>query len=148
MRTVRVLALLGGLAMLGYGLVGLLTDGYVRGHQLQVAWWAAGAVLLHDGVWVPVLLGVGALAARLVPQWARTPVRVGLVTAAALTAVGLPAVLRADDHNGNPTLLPLPYLRNWLLLLAAVALAVLVAVLISGAARQRARRRAAAGRRR
>ena len=154
MRTLRLSAVGIGLAMTGYGLYGLLTDGYVRGHQLQVAMWAAGALVLHDGVWIPLLLAAGALLARWVPDSARTPVRIGLITAAALTAVGLPAVLRENDHNGNATLLPLPYLRNWLLLLAAVAAVVALALAAPPARRgylklrQEAARRKAASRRR
>ena len=39
----------------------------------------------------------------------------------ALAAVGLPAVLRTGRDHGTPTLLPLPYQRNLLLLLGLVA---------------------------
>ncbi|MEZ0092885.1 OsmC family protein [Streptacidiphilus sp. EB129] len=140
---VRVVGLAGGLALLGFGGYGLLTDQYVSGHQLQVALWAAGAIVLHDGVWVPVLLAAGALLARLVPEVVRIPVRTGLMVAAAVSAVGIPAALREHDHNGNATLLPLPYLRNWLLVLLVVAvltgLASALTVLRDHGRRQQAR---------
>jgi MFS family permease len=120
----RGLVLAGGLALLGFGVAGFLAEPYLDGQRWSVLFWGAGAIALHDGVWVPVLLLVGAVVARRVPARVRGPVVVGLITAAALTAVGLPAVLREGQHNGNATLLPLAYLRNWLLLLAAVAVAV------------------------
>ncbi|MFJ2780963.1 MULTISPECIES: hypothetical protein [unclassified Kitasatospora] len=115
----RGTALAGGLALIGYGLYGMLGDPYIT-DPLSVLVWAVGALVLHDGLWVPLLCLVGACAAH-------GPVLRGwLVVAAALTAVGFPAVLRSGDDHGNPSLLPLPYLRNWLLLLAATAVLALV----------------------
>ncbi|MFC1410065.1 hypothetical protein ACEZCY_12400 [Streptacidiphilus sp. N1-12] len=136
----RGLVLAGGLALVGFGVAGFLGEPYLNGHRLQVLLWAAGAIVLHDGVWAPVLLLAGAVLVRVVPALVRGPVLVGLITAAGLTAVGFPAVLREDQHNGNPTLLPLPYLRNWLLLLGLVVVAVAVWVGVAAAvARRRAR---------
>ncbi|GAA0674676.1 hypothetical protein GCM10010193_29530 [Kitasatospora atroaurantiaca] len=129
MRVLRLLTGLGGVALMGYGLYGLLNDSYITDPS-DVLWWTVGGLLIHDGLWVPVVCVAGATFAR------STPVRFGLILAAAITAVGLPSVLRADVDHGNATVLPLPYLRNWLLLLAATA--VLVA-LWAGARRWRRR---------
>lgn len=63
------------------------------------------------------MLGVGLLLAA-VP--ARGTVRGGLVVAGCLTMIALPPLLRPGAPT-NPSALPLDYLRNWLLLLAAVA---------------------------
>ncbi|WP_371494390.1 hypothetical protein OG871_04700 [Kitasatospora sp. NBC_00374] len=130
MRTLRAVLVLAGLALTGYGLYGLLTDHFVQ-HPLEIAEWAVGGLLLHDGLWVPLICVLGATLAR------STPVRTGLVLAAAVTAVALPAVLRAGVDGGNPTVLPLPYLRNWLLALAAIAVVATVWALI-GRRRRRA----------
>ncbi|RKE23002.1 hypothetical protein [Streptomyces sp. TLI_171] len=129
MRVVRVTLALGGLALLGCGLVGLLTDPYVT-EPLPVLLWAAGLVVVHDGLWLPLVCAVGAAAVR------RPLLRGWLLVAAAVSTVAVPAVLRSGDDRGNPTLLPLPYLRNWLLFLAATALA---AALLALAARVRRR---------
>ncbi|MFS4108324.1 hypothetical protein ACLU4X_26700, partial [Streptomyces sp. PD-S100-1] len=51
---------------------------------------------------------------------ARGPVRGALLVAGALTAVALPPLLR-PGVPANSSVLPLDYLRNWLLALAAVA---------------------------
>ncbi|MEU1420743.1 hypothetical protein [Kitasatospora sp. NPDC005751] len=119
----RGTALAAGLALIGYGLYGLLTDVYLT-DPAQVLVWGIGALVLHDGVWLPLLCLVGA-------HLARGPVLRGwLVVAAAVTAVGLPAVLRADDDHGNSSLLPLPYLRNWLAVLAATAVLALLIGLV------------------
>ncbi|WP_395292906.1 hypothetical protein ACF9IK_04325 [Kitasatospora hibisci] len=121
-RWLRLVLLAGGLALIGFGLAGLLGDPYIT-DPWEVLVWAVGAPVVHDGLWVPVVCLVGAYLAR-------GPVLRGwLVVAAAVTAVGLPAVLRADADHGNPSVLPLPYLRNWLLVLAATAgLALLIAL--------------------
>ncbi|MEW1908515.1 hypothetical protein AB0442_08665 [Kitasatospora sp. NPDC085895] len=119
----RATLLTAGLAMIGFGTYGLLNDAYVTA-PADVLVWAFGALLLHDGLWVPLLCLAGAYLAR-------GPVLRGWLTVtAAVTAVGLPAVLRAGDDHGNPSLLPLPYLRNWLLVLAATALVALAVGLV------------------
>ncbi|MFJ8039370.1 hypothetical protein ACIRBX_02505 [Kitasatospora sp. NPDC096147] len=133
--TLRLLTGAAGTALIGLGLYGLLTDPQIA-DPLGVLVWAVGGLLLHDGLWLPLVLLTGTLLAR---TW---PVRTGLVVAAALTAVALPVVLRAGQDHGNPSVLPLPYLRNWLLLLAGTVLATAVAV----AVRARRRRRASPGR--
>ncbi|MER7767161.1 hypothetical protein [Kitasatospora sp. NPDC096140] len=133
LRIVRALLLAAGLAVIGYGLSGLLGDPYITDPS-DVLVWAVGGLVIHDGLWVPLLCVLGAFVVR-------GPVLRGwLFVAAAVTAVGLPAVLRADEDHGNPSVLPLPYLRNWLLVLAATAG---VALLVAFAGRWRRRDRAA-----
>ncbi|MET9612150.1 hypothetical protein [Kitasatospora indigofera] len=134
-RLLRTGTTLAGLALMAYGLYGLLNDRYITDPP-DVLVWAVGGLVLHDGLWVPLVCLAGA-------RFARGPVlRTWLIVAAALTAVGLPAVLRAGDDHGNPTLLPLPYLRNYLLTLAATAA---VALLGAAAVAVRRRRRKRAG---
>ncbi|WP_042367418.1 hypothetical protein [Streptacidiphilus neutrinimicus] len=141
LRTLRAGLALIGAGIIGYGIYGLLHDPYVR-DPFDVLVWGVGGLVLHDAIWLPLVLLAGLVLSR--TALARHPLlRGGLVVAAALTAVGLPAVLRAGVDHGNPTLLPLPYLRNWLLLLAAVAIAVAVlaaAPKVPGAARAFGRR--------
>ena len=105
MRTYRVLLATAGVAIVGYGLAGLLTNPYI-GDPLDIAAWAGAGVVLHDGLWLPLVCLVGAVAAR------DTLLRGGLIVAASLTLVALPAVLREDADQGNSTLLPLSYQRN------------------------------------
>ena len=127
---VRLALVVAGVSLLVFGIQGLLDEPYLTGHRLEVLLWGARGIVLHDGVWMPLVLTAGLLLGRVVPVRVRGALTAGLMTAAALTAVGLPAVVREDDHNGNPTLLPLPYLRNWLLLLAAVAAGTAVAAAV------------------
>lgn len=126
----RVMIGLLGVALIGLGIYGVLTDPQIA-DPLGVLGWTVGGLLIHDGLWLPLVLLTGV---ALVRSWA---LRGGLVVAAALTAVGLPAVLRADRDHGNPSVLPLPYLRNWLLLLAATAVVSLSLWLLTRLTRRR-----------
>ncbi|MBM9506844.1 hypothetical protein [Actinacidiphila acididurans] len=103
-----------GLAALGYGVSTLLTDPQV-GDWHGVLRWLVLALLLHDGVLVPVTLLLGlAVGAR----W-RARLRLPFLVAGSLTAVALPVLLR-PGATANPSVLPLDYLRGWVLSLAVV----------------------------
>ncbi|MFF3459044.1 hypothetical protein ACFYXH_32965 [Streptomyces sp. NPDC002730] len=111
-----------GLALMAVGASLLVTGGQLK----DVALWLAGAIVLHDGVVAPLVLGTGLLLAA-VP--ARGTVRGALVVAGCLTVIALPVLLRPGAPK-NASVLPLDYLRNWLIALAAVA--VLTGVLLVG----------------
>ncbi|MFD3943329.1 hypothetical protein [Streptomyces sp. NPDC058579] len=102
-----------GVAMMGLG--GVLT--LRTGTAGEVVLWLAGAIVLHDGLIAPLVLGAGPLLAALP---ARGTVRGGLIVAGALTLVALPLMLRPGSAP-NPTVLPLDYVRNWLVLIGVVA---------------------------
>lgn len=105
------------------GALGLLLIGIGAWHlaaqpdPFDVLVWLAGALLLHDGVLAPLVLAVGLLVAA-VP--ARRVVRGALITCGALVLVTLPVLLRPGAPP-NPSALPLPYVRNLVLVLALVA---------------------------
>ncbi|SHM57177.1 hypothetical protein [Actinacidiphila paucisporea] len=96
-----------GLSAMGFGAVQLVTDPGVAGWT-GVLEWLAAAVVLHDGVLVPLVLCLGALlGARL-----RRRLRWAFVVAGSLTAAALP-VLLAPGPAANPSVRPLDYPRNW-----------------------------------
>ncbi|MFJ3637452.1 hypothetical protein [Streptomyces sp. NPDC090112] len=96
----------------------------------RIAVWLGGAVVVHDGFVAPLVFAVGALAAAAGLRLRGVP-RAALIVAGSLTAIALPPLLRPGPA-ANPTVLPLDYLRNWLLAMAAIALfTVLHAVLRS-----------------
>lgn len=104
-----------GLAALGYGVSTLLTDPQV-GDWHGVLRWLVLALLLHDGVLVPVTLLLGLA----VGPRRRARLRWPFLVAGSLTAVALPVLLR-PGATANPSVLPLDYLRGWALALAVVA---------------------------
>ena len=108
-----------GVVAVLFGLRGLVTGGVATHWPVPVVWLVAG-VLLHDLVLVPLLAAAGWVLARLVPARARPVVRGGLLVAGVLTLVALP-VLSGRGDAGNPSLTPLDYPRNWVVLLALTA---------------------------
>jgi hypothetical protein len=115
----RWLFVLPGLAAAGYGLFGLLT----AGSRVPLdSWflWFVGAALLHDLVLAPLWIGLGRLAARLLPAPARPAATVGAVVAAVVSLVALPFVLGIGADPRDPSFLPRDYGRNLLLVDAAI----------------------------
>jgi hypothetical protein len=114
MKALRITSGAAGLAAMTLGAV-LLTNPQVK-KPLDVLWWLLGAVLLHDGVLVPATLAAGAL----LPPRLRRGTRGALITAACLTAVALPTLLR-PGHPANSSVLALDYGRNLVIALGTVA---------------------------
>ncbi|MGP4052823.1 hypothetical protein [Streptomyces sp. 2A115] len=118
----------------------------------QVLLWLAGAVAVHDGLLVPLVLLVGAALRRpFGSAYGKEDgdgsgvgnghgygvLRGGLVVGGCLTLVALPLLLR-QGQGRNPSALPLDYAANWELLLA-VTLAVTLVLLPIRAPSYRAR---------
>ncbi|MYT20629.1 hypothetical protein GTW69_10065 [Streptomyces sp. SID7760] len=106
-----------GLALMGLG-GALLVQ---QPSPWRIALWLAGAVVVHDGLVAPLVIAVAALTGALGLRLRGVP-RAALIVAGSLTAIALPPLLRPGGA-ANPTVVPLDYLRNWLLTMAAVALA-------------------------
>lgn len=121
----RWLFVLPGLAALGYGIVGLLGAGDDVPLRSWLTWFV-GSALLHDLVIAPVWIGLGWLAARLLPAPARPAAVAGAVVTGVLTLVAVPFVLGYGASPTEPSFLPREYGRNLLLIDAAVLLAAAV----------------------
>ncbi len=133
-----------GLGLMVVGLVVLLTDEYVH-DPVDVAIWLAAAIAVHDGLLAPLTLGVGLALSAVRPVRGRRIVQGALMVTGCLTLVALPVLIRPGPR-ANPTVLPLNYLADWLLLLAIVV-AVSGLLLIAGRRRPpvHARKRPDAG---
>ncbi|MER5779073.1 hypothetical protein ABT144_33270 [Streptomyces sp. NPDC002039] len=133
MRSRYVLGAL-GLALMAWG--GLLL---VRQPEpWRIALWLAGAVVVHDGFVAPLVMTVAALTAAAGLRPRGVP-RAALIVAGSLTAVALPPLLR-PGAVANATVLPLDYLRDWLLTMAAIAVLTLLYTGTRAALRRAARR--------
>lgn len=129
-RIVRAALVLAGVAGLVYGVHGAL--GAHRGtNPVYSVKWAIVAIVLHDAVLIPVIAAVGWLLARLIPAPYRAVVQVALFVSGSVALMSVPLWRGYTSNPGNPTVDPLPYGRNLLLVLgcvwggAAVALVVL-----------------------
>ncbi|MFI5809131.1 hypothetical protein [Streptomyces sp. NPDC051561] len=103
-----------GVVLMGVGAVLVLGTGDVVG----VALWLGGAIVAHDALIAPVVLGVGLLLGGL---RAYGVVRGALLVAGCLTLVALPVLMRRGTP-ANSSVLPLDYVQGWLIAVAAAAL--------------------------
>ena len=130
-----------GVVFIGIGVHGILSD--PRNAPLG-GWgkWFLGGVLIHDLLFAPVVLLVAALVVR-IPLPYRRIVQAALVVGGSLTLVALPAVLGYGRRPDNPSQLPLPYGRNLVELLVAIAVvaAAIAAVSFGVAIRDSVRKR-------
>lgn len=119
-----------GIAAIGIGIFGLPTQ--LEGSQLiGLAGWLAAALLLHDGVLVPLshLFGFGLrrFSYGLRPESAMV-IRSALLIGSVLTLVVLP-LLKAQQVAKNVSVLQDDYLLNVLLFWAGLVLAAAITVL-------------------
>ena len=117
----------------------------LRGHPFAanapVGRWLVSGVLAHDAVIAPTVFLLGAVTVRLAGPRTRQALAAILLIGGSVLIVGLPDVLR-KGHNANPTVTPLDYTRNLLIVLLAVVGGVGLATAAS-ALRQRRRERPA-----
>jgi hypothetical protein len=113
----RGLIAAGTLVML-YAVGGALADGDVN--KVGVPAFLIALIVLHDGVFLPVVLAAGVLIGRVVaPRW-RTSVRMAALVSLAVSLVALPFVLGDGRDPANPSALPLPYGRGLLLIVGLI----------------------------
>jgi hypothetical protein len=131
-----ILAILGSLVLL-YGIVNLFIHIPIQ-TLLMVAVWLVAALIIHDAVIAPSVVGVGWLLRRLLPDRARRYVQMGLIMAAAVTIIAIPMIIRRGSQPPQKTLLIQNYAANLALLLGIFAGATLAAYAVR-VARDRSR---------
>jgi len=108
---VRRVLIGGGTLLMAYAVGGALLDPEVD--VLGVVVFLAAVLVLHDAVLMPLVLAAGAVTRRRATRYA------GVVSVAVLV-VGLPLVPGFGRRPDDPSVLPLPYGRNLLLILAGI----------------------------
>ena len=115
-----------GIAALDYGGGRLLTE--IPRHSLVLlAGWLIAAVLIHDGLVSPVVLGVGWTLRRLVPDRGRRYLQAALIVSALVTIVAVPMMYRANRQPPSKAILRQDFGANLALLLAIIAVVTLIA---------------------
>ncbi len=114
-------ALVVGTAIMAFGVRGAVMNA-AGSHPVAMLIGIVGGDLLHDFLVVPVVLLVGAVVARIVPEPWRSPARAGLFLSALLVAIAWPALrgygrARVPD---NHSVQPLDYASAVLIVLAIV----------------------------
>lgn len=127
----RVRLLLGaaGILLGLFGVFRLLTQ-VPSGDLVALAEWLVGALVLHDAVLSPLIVGVGWLLARTVRPRARRWVQGALIAGGVVTVIAMPLIHRQGTQPASKAILRRDYGTNLLGLLAVVAGVALVGYLI------------------
>ena len=120
MRAWRIGLGVAGILMGLYG-ASLLLTGVDFGNLLVLALWLIGAVVIHDGILSPVVLGVGWALHRWVPPRARRYAQAGLIAAGLITVVAVPMIMQQGAEPASKALLRQNFGGNLTLLLGIVA---------------------------
>ena len=137
MRGVRGgLILLGGAGM-AYG-AWLLLSRQDLGQIVEVVVWLTAAVVIHDGILAPLVVGLGWIGGRLLPRAVARGAVTVLVLLGPIVLVAIPVLGRFGAIADNPTLLDRDYTQG-LLVFAALCVCAGVAV---GVGELRSRQRA------
>ena len=126
-------AVLIALGVLGLGLGAVVMVQEVRPTQIVgVGIWILGAIVLHDAVLSPIVLGIDVLmrrSGRRVRLGVLVIIQVGVVVGAVMSLLVIPEIYAATLGTKNDTVLPLDYgLHLALFWLAAAVLTAVAAV--------------------
>lgn len=131
------------IALGGFGLwvLSIGARGLLKGHPFAanepVGKWLLGGVIVHDALIAPVVFVLCAVTYRVAGVRVRQALAAILLIGGSAVIVGLPDVLR-KGHNSNPTVTPLDYTGDLVIVLSAVVGGVLL-VTVAGAVRGRRR---------
>ena len=138
MKAARIVLVVVGVLVIAFGASVLVTS--VSPKRIGgLAAWLLGAVILHDAILSPFVVGAGLLlrrAGRSLRAWVLVVVQAAIVLGSVLALVVLPEIAAKRHGQKNPTVLPFDY-GTRLLIVEGVLLLVVVAVLVVGVVRAR-----------
>ena len=118
-----------GIGIGTYGISQLLTQ-IPRQTLVLLALWLVAALIIHDGLLSPAVVGVGSALRRYVPDRGRRYLQFGLIMAAMVTVVAVPLIYRAHTQPPAKALLLQEFGINLTVLLAAIGGGTLIAYAI------------------
>jgi hypothetical protein len=129
MRVWRIVLGVVGIGLGTYGISQLLTQLPPQTLML-LALWLIAALIIHDGLLSPAVVGVGAALRRYVPERGRRYLQFGLIMAAMVTVIAVPLIYRAHTQPPAKALLLQDFGINLTVLLAAIGGGTLIAYAI------------------
>ncbi len=125
MRVWRIILAVLGVLVLLYGIINLGIH-IPAATLVWVAVWLIAAVIIHNGVVSPVVIGVSTLLRRLVPDRGRRYLQAALITAVPVTVIALPLIYREGSQPPSKAMLLQNFTANLGLLLGIIAAGCLV----------------------
>lgn len=127
-----------GWSVIAFAFVGIANSVWLRDRPAKVATWVIGGLVVHDALLAPVVTVVALLLGRLLPRWLRGPISAALVLSGLVLVFSYPLLRAFGRRAANPSILPLDYGRNVVVVLAIVWVAALAVVGVRLVRRSRA----------
>jgi hypothetical protein len=115
-----------GILVAVYGLVQLVVNVPALS-LILVAAWLIGAVIIHDGILSPAVVGIGSIMRRLVPDRGRRYLQAALIVGAIVTLIAIPMIYRQGTQPPSKALLLQNFAANLTLLLGIIGAVLLIA---------------------
>lgn len=132
MKPARIILIAVGVVGLGIGALTMVND--VEFNQIiGVGIWILGAIVIHDAILSPILLGIDVLmrrSGRRVSLGVIVIIQVGVVVGAIMSLLVVPEIYAKTLGTQNETVLPLDYGLNLALFWLATAVLTAVACLV------------------
>ena len=116
-----------GLAIVAFGLIGLLNDPRA-GSLANWATFLIGGLVLHDGIFAPLVVGASLIAWWILPRRARPAFLATAIVAGIVVLLSIPVIGRWGELPGNPSLLPRNYTAGLAVALGVIAVIGLLAI--------------------
>ncbi|HKX14255.1 MAG TPA: hypothetical protein VJN19_03605 [Propionibacteriaceae bacterium] len=125
MKAWRIILAVAGVALLAFGVFRLLSE--IPTHSLLIlAVWLAAALVLHDVILAPSVVGVGWLLRRYVPDRGRRYVQVALIMIALVTVIAIPMIFLRGSQPAVKALLLRNYGANLIVIIGVLAIVSLI----------------------
>jgi hypothetical protein len=121
----RIILAVAGIALLGFGVFRLLSE--IPTHSLLIlAVWLVAALVLHDALLAPSVVGVGWLLRRYVPDRGRRYVQVALIMIAFVTLIAIPMIFLRGSQPAAKALLLRNYGVNLIIIIGILGMVSLI----------------------
>ena len=124
MKAWRIILALAGLGLALFGAFRLLTEVPLRSVAFLGVWMLA-ALVIHDGVLSPLIVTMGWLLRRLVPDRARRFLQIALIVCGLVTVIALPLIYLRGSQPAVKALLLRDYGANLTVIVGIVAVVTL-----------------------
>jgi hypothetical protein len=121
----RIILAIAGIALGAFGVFRLVSE--IPTHSLLILLlWLAAALVLHDAILAPSVVGVGWLLRRQVADRARRYLQVALIMSAIVAVIAIPMIFLRGSQPAAKALLLRNYGANLILLLGIIAIVNLI----------------------
>jgi hypothetical protein len=121
----RIVLAVAGIALGAFGVFRLVTE--IAPHSLLIlAVWLVAALIIHDALLAPSVVGVGWLLRRFVPDRGRRYLQIALIMIALVTVIAVPMIFLRGSQPVVKALLLRNYGANLIMIISIIAVLSLI----------------------